>query len=117
MTFAQVQGADRAIADGLSHASWISVSLLLVLISATWWLGRLLGKIEMALFQLKMSLDRLKHTPARLSHIENHMMALEEDLNNLWAAVRSGEGVKILPQTRRSVYRPLQLEDPTPPSS
>jgi hypothetical protein len=100
----------------LSESTYVSIGLLLVLVSGVWWLGRLLGKIEMALFQLKVSLERLKSVPSRLSHLENHMMALEEDLNNLWFAVRTGgEAGNILPQTRRSIYRPLHLEDPSVP--
>lgn len=107
-------------AGNLSESTYVSIGLLLALVGGVWWLGRLLGKIEMTLYQLKVSLERLRTVPSRLGHLENHAMALEEDLNNLWAAMRAGpDAAKLLPQTRRSIYRPLVVDDsavPVPPS-
>lgn len=108
MTFAFIQSEAM---KGLTEQTWVSFGLVVVLIGATWWLGRVLGKIEIGILQLKYSIDRLKNTPARLSHIENHLMSLEEDLNNLFGAVRSG-GADLTQVTRRSNFRPLTL----PPS-
>lgn len=107
LAFIQVEAT-----EGLTEQTWVSFGLVLVLIGATWWLGRMLGKIEIGLLELKNSLDRLKSTPARLAHMENHMMMLEEDINNLFAAVRSGKG-DLLPSMRRSSYKPLDLPDRT----
>jgi hypothetical protein len=88
----------------ISTDTAVSIGLLITIIGATWRLSSLLTEI-------KLRLDKLKSTPARLQHIENHLMAFEEDINNLWAAVRAGpDASKILGNTRRSQFKPF-VED------
>jgi hypothetical protein len=88
-------------ADSISLAQLLSATFsgvtLVVVVTVAWKLSALLAKME-------ARLEALKSIPARLAAVEDQLMALEMDINNLWAVQRSGEPE----QTRRALWRPAR---------
>lgn len=79
--------------------SAISLGLMVVLAGLIWRASSLLADI-------KHALRKLRYVPARLDHIEDHLLLFEEDVNNLFGAVRAGdESGKLHELTRRSRFR------------
>lgn len=91
------------VPSGLDSGSFISIGVAIGAIAAFWRLATLLTEI-------KMELKKLASVPARLSHIEHHLMAFEEDINNLWAAVRRQFGGDIMSETRKTRFTPLEKD-------
>ena len=82
--------------------TFISVSLLLAIVGATWRMSGLLTEI-------KLTLQKLRHLPAQVDHIEKHMMMSEEDMNNLFGAYRaSGDPARMQEFVRRTRYVPYK---------
>lgn len=95
--FAVVQGE----ISNIGMNSVVSVAVLIAVIGAAWNLSAKLTKIEQRLRTLTKLLPRVQN-------IENHFMLLEEDLNNVWAAVRiAAPDAPSLSTTRKPRFRPL----------
>lgn len=96
--------------------SVISIGLTIAVVGAA-------VKITSVLTELKTELRRvanelisngttIKATRATTRHIENHLLMFEEDVNNLFAAVRAvGSEDKLRELTRKSRFKPLDLEE------
>lgn len=86
-------------ARALDMDSYISIAVLIAVIGGIWKLSALLQDI-------KNKLHSLRHVPARQTHIENHLLMFEEDVNNLFAAVRAqADPDRLFEFTRRTRFK------------
>lgn len=87
---------------GIDMNTFVSVTVLVALVGATARLSSLLTKIE-------TKLERLRHLPAQVDHMEMHLVSSEEDLNNLFAAVRAqADPARLADFMRRTRYLPYR---------
>lgn len=86
----------------LDANSMIGVGLVIVIVGAAWRLSAQLATINTKLDNLSPLPEKVQAIDSRLANVEARIETLEEDLNNLWAAVRSDD-----PGTVRSPRSPF----------
>jgi hypothetical protein len=86
----------------LSNESLLPLGFVVVILGFVWRLAYLMAEI-------KNSLKALERTPRQLSALTRRVQAIEYDLNNLWAAVRTGDPDKLF-EVMRVIPRVQQSE-------
>jgi len=97
MTFAQTVA--------ITPDTYISVVLLIAVVGAA-------VKITLLLAEIKFELKGVRRMGKQVAHMESHLLLFEEDVNNLFGALRSMDTPEKLPElTRRARFRPFPVED------
>jgi hypothetical protein len=74
--------------EPISSDTAVSVGFLVILVGATW-------RLAVLLTEIKQSLKELASMPKQLKNLSNRLQAVEVDLNNLFAAVRTEDPAKL----------------------
>lgn len=90
------------IAESISSDTAVSIGFLLILVGGTW-------RLAVLLTEIKQGLKELAGTPKQLKVVSRRLQAVEVDLNNLFAAVRTEDPAKLF-EVMRIIPR-SSLED------
>lgn len=82
----------QAAPINISAESFVSIGLLIVVIGAAWKLAGLLTRIDLRVQSVADAQKPLETVPSRVGNLETRMDRAEEDINDLWAETRNGEG-------------------------
>lgn len=101
---------------GLSFDSVVSIALLIAIVGAAIRLSAVLTELRLEVKRLRQEMvdgtASIRKVSNSVRHLENHLIMFEEDVNNLFAAVRANpHGERALEITRKSRFMPHNHQD------